>query len=172
VAAIPDRLVLKRDRDLEGRTLWWRRGLLALLAAFVLLGLLNLFGQRPSTARAANDVAVLSLYAPTKLRGGLLWTARVHITARREIKDATLVLDPGWMEGMQINSLEPGPIGEASRDGRPALELGHIPAGRSFVFYMAFQVDATNVGRRSQNLTLDDGTTPVLTIRRDVTIYP
>jgi hypothetical protein len=172
VAAIPDGLVLKRDRDLEGRSLWWRRGLLTLLAAFVLLGLLNLFGQRPATVHAANDVAAMSLYAPTKLRGGLLWTARVHIAARREIKDATLVLDPGWMEGMQINSLEPSPIGEASRDGRPTLELGHIPGGRSFTFYMAFQVNATNVGHRSQNLALDDGTTPILTIKRDVTIYP
>ncbi|HEY5295528.1 MAG TPA: hypothetical protein VIJ70_08650 [Gaiellaceae bacterium] len=43
---IPDLLVLKRHRDLEGLrvTLWWRRGVLALLTVFLALGLANVFG--------------------------------------------------------------------------------------------------------------------------------
>jgi hypothetical protein len=172
VADVPETLVLKRHRDLAGRSVWWRRVLLALLVALLILALVNLFGQRPATARASSDAAVMSLYAPTKLRGGLLWTARIHITAKQDIKQATLVLDPGWMEGMQINSLEPSPIGEASRDGKIALDLGHIPAGRSLLFFMAFQVNATNVGHRSQNVELDDGVKRLLTISRAVTFYP
>jgi hypothetical protein len=32
---------------------------------------------------------------------------------------------------MTLNTLEPGPVGEASRDGRIAIDLGRIPAGKT-----------------------------------------
>ena len=59
VADIPDTLVLKRHRDLEGRrdTLWVRRAILALVALFALLGLANTFGQRPDTIYARTPAA-------------------------------------------------------------------------------------------------------------------
>jgi hypothetical protein len=137
------------------------------------LGLLNVFGQRPSTAAAETPAAKLTVYAPTKLRGGLLFSARFHITARRELKDATLVLDPGWAEGMAINTIEPSPLGEGSKNGRLSLQFGHVPAGQSHILFMQFQVNPTNIAwHRPQNVELDDGTTKVLTIKRDIVIYP
>ena len=174
-ANVPDTLVLKRHRDLEGyhrSVIWVRRAVLALIAAFAVLGLLNLFGQRPVTATANADAASLALYAPAHLRGGLLFSARFHIRAKRDLKKATLVLDPGWAEGMAINTIEPSPVGEGSRDGRLVLELGHIPAGSSYLLFMQFQVNPTNVGRRSQDVELDDGGTRILHIDRTVTIWP
>ena len=71
----------------------------------------------------------LKVYSPSTLRSGLFYESRFTIEAREEIEAATLVLDPGWLEGMTLNTLEPSPIGEASRDGSIALDLGHIPAG-------------------------------------------
>jgi len=149
-----------------------RRVCLVLLVVLCALGLANLFGQRPSTSKAATAAASLSLYAPTHVRSGLYFEARFHIVARRELKKATLVLDPGWAEGMTINTIEPSPIGEASADGKLVLTLGHIPAGKSYILFMQLQVNPTNVGHRSQNVELDDGTTPLLQIKRDVTIFP
>ena len=175
MADIPDTLVLKRHRDLEGmrNTLWWRRGVLSLLTVFLLLGLANVFGQRPSTAVASTRVADLKLYAPTHLRGGLLFSARFHIHAHRELKKATLVLDPGWLEGMAVNTIEPSPLGEASANGCLSFDLGHIPAGQSFILFMQFQVNPTNIAwHRSQNVELDDGATKILTIRRSVIVFP
>jgi hypothetical protein len=175
VADIPDMLVLKRHRDLEGmRSRPWPRWLvLGLMALFCLLGLLDVFGQRPSTVAADSAKAKLAVYAPTALRGGLLFSARFHITAHRELKNATLVLDPGWAEGMAINTIEPSPIGEASRNGRLSFQLGHIPAGQAFILFMQFQVNPTNVAwQRPQNVELDDGNERLLTIDRDVTVYP
>jgi hypothetical protein len=165
---MPDALILKRHRDFVGRryAIWPRWAILALLATFCVLGLLNVFGQRPSTAVAATPAAKLALYAPTKLRGGLLFSARFHITAVRELKNATLVLDPGWAESMAINTIEPSPLGEGSKNGRLTFQLGHIPAGESYILFMEFQVNPTNIAwRRPQNGELDD-------IRRYVTIYP
>ena len=82
------------------------------------------------------------------------------------------MLDPGWAESITINTIEPSPVGEASRNGKLALELGHIAAGDRFILFMEFQVNPTNVGRRSQDVELTDGETHLLTIHRDVTIFP
>jgi hypothetical protein len=175
VADVPDTLVLKRHRDFIGRryTLWPRWLILGLITLFCVLGLLNVFGQRPSTVAAQVPAAKLTLYAPTRLRGGLLFSARFHITARRELKNAMLVLDPGWAEGMAINTIEPSPLGEGSTNGRITLQLGHVSAGRSYILFMEFQVNPTNIAwHRSQNVELDDGNTKVLTIKRDIVIYP
>jgi hypothetical protein len=146
--------------------------LLALVGAFLLAGLVNVFGQRPTTASGATDAATLSVYAPTHVRGGLLYMARFRIDAHRDVKDAVLVLDSGWFEGMQVNTIEPSPLGEASRSGKVALDLGHIPAGEHYTLFMEFQVDPTNLGRRSQAVELYDGDTPVLRVHRTATIFP
>jgi hypothetical protein len=146
--------------------------LLALLAAVLIAGLLNVFGQRPDSSTDATPRASLKVYAPVHVRSGLVYAARFHITARQDIKDAFLVLDPGWAEGYTVNGLAPQPLSEADRNGRLAYGFGHIPAGQSLIFFMSLQVNPTNVGRRSQNVELDDGETPILTIRRKVTIFP
>ena len=169
----PDLLTLKRHRDDGSRyePLARRIGI-GLLSALCLLGLANLFGQRPGTSKAATGAASLSVYAPAHLRSGLYFEARFHVVAHRELKKATLVLDPGWAEGITINTIEPSPIGEASADGKIVLTLGHVPAGKSYIVFMQLQVNPTNLGRRAQNVELDDGTTPLLRIKRTVTIFP
>jgi hypothetical protein len=175
VADVPDTLVLERNRDLAGlrRHPWPRWLILGAVALFALLGLLNVFGQRPVTTRDSAPAASLALYAPTHLRGGLLFSARFHIVAHRELKKATLVLDPGWLEGMAVNTMEPSPLGEASANGRLSLDLGHIAAGASYILFLQMQVNPTNIAwRRSQNVVLTDGSTPILRIHRTVNIFP
>lgn len=174
MADVPDQLTLKRHRDLVGRESrpFLRWVLLAFLGLFCLAGLANAFGQRPRTDTAETAVARLDVYSPPRLRSGLYFESRFHIHAREEIEEATLVLDPGWLEGMTLNTLEPAPIGEASRDGRIALELGRIPSGSEHIFFLHFQVNPTNVGRREQDVELYDGEERLLTIDRSVTVFP
>lgn len=174
MASPPEYLTLTRHRDLEGRghRPWVRWGILTALGIVLLLGLLNTFGQKPDTDTATGNGVELELYSPTKLRSGLFFMSRFTITAEREVKKATLVLDSGWMEGMTLNSLEPGPLGEASRDGKLVLELGHVPAGQKHVLFLQFQVNPTNTGRRSQDVELLDDTTPLVSLDRTVTVFP
>lgn len=174
MAAAPDCIDLSRHRDLHGRRnyRWLRRGIVTLLLAFLVAALANVFGERPSGARAANAMASLSVYSPTAVRGGLYYEARFHIHARRELKDAQLVLDTGWLEGMTLNEIDPAPLGQASRDGRLALDLGHVPAGHSYILYIQTQVNPTNVGRRSIGTTLYDGPRELLRVKRTLTIFP
>ena len=170
----PDTLTLKRHRDLEGRRAFVpvRRVLLALLVAFLIAALFNVFGQRPVTTSATARAASLSVYAPSHLRSGLIYAARFHITARQDIKQANLVLDPGWAEGYTFNGSAPQPLTSVDRDGRVVFGFGHIPAGHSIIFFASLQVNPTNIGHRSQNVELDDGNTPILTVHRTVTIFP
>lgn len=174
MADIPDAIVIKRDRDLVGRRheIWVRRVVFALVALVAPLALLNVFGQRPQTSRATVGPAELRIYAPVRIRSGLLFEARFRVTAREELEKATLVLDPGWLEGMTMNTVEPSPVNEGSDDGRLTFELGHIPAGHSYLLFVQFQVDPTNVGRRAQNVDLYDGDRHLLRIPRTITVFP
>jgi hypothetical protein len=170
----PDEIVLARHRDLKGRQWhpWVRRGLLALLGVPIVLGVSNVFGQHQSAASASAPAATLSVNAPSSIRGGLLFTVSFTVRAHAELKKATLVLDPGWIDGMQVNSINPQPVDEASRNGRVVLDLGHIPAGELVTYWIEFQVNPTTVGRRRQDVELDDGPKQILTAHRTLMVYP
>jgi hypothetical protein len=173
-ATPPDLLTLSHHRDLKGRERrpMSRWVLLSLLGAVILLGAANAFGQRPQTSRVETAEASLKVYSPSRLRSGLYYESRFTIEAREEIEDATIVLDPGWLEGMTLNTVEPAPIGEASRNGRIAFELGRVPAGDRYLFFLHFQVNPTNLGRRAADVELYDGETLLARVDRTVTVFP
>ena len=175
MADVPHGLVLKRDRDLEGRgnDIWIRRGLMGLVALIPVLALFNFFGQLPDTKTLVSPAASMKVYAPSRLRGGVFFEARFHITARQEIKDAFLILGTGWAEGMSMNTIEPSPVNETSNNGRLSFELGKIPAGESYIQFMQFQVNPTNVAwGRPQTVELRDGKTTLISYKRSVTVFP
>jgi len=176
VADIPDTIVLERHRDREGSGrsgIWARRGVLIAIAVVSLLGVANVFGQRPATMRVVAPAAIVSIYAPSAIRGGDFMEARVHITAKRDLHNARLLLDPGWAEGLSMNTIQPSPAAESSVDGRLAFELGRIPARHSYILFMQFQVNPTNVAwHRPQNVELLDGTTRVAVLHHSLTVFP
>jgi hypothetical protein len=175
VADVPQYLTLKRHRDLVGRERvpWTRRAVFLLVAAAPVVGLVNVFGQRPVTSTASAPAATLQVDAADNLRGGLLGQVKFRVTARRELKHTTLVLDRGWYEGMQVNTIAPDPLGQAQRDGdRIALDFGHLPAGRQLVVRMQFQVDPTTFGNEPQGVELADGDQRLARVDRTVTVFP
>jgi hypothetical protein len=88
------------------------------------------------------------------------------------VKNALLQLSPGWQESMQMNTIEPSPLGQASRNGDLLFTLGHVPAGQAYRLFIQFQVSATNVGRRNADVTLYDGAKKLVHIHRRLTVYP
>jgi hypothetical protein len=137
-----------------------------------LLALANLFGQQPQTSTAAVGAARFSVSSPSRVRGGLLYQARFRITAKRELAQAALVLDRGWLDGLTINTIEPSPVSETSENGKLGLDLGPIPRGESYVLFVAFQVDPTTVGRQDQTVTLYDRNRTLITLHRTLTVFP
>ena len=165
VAAVPE-----PRSELVG--LWARRAVLTLFAALVVLGLFDVFGQATTQTVASTPAATLRVTAPKAVRGGLFFQSRVDIRARRAIAHPRLVLDQGWVEGMQFNSTEPAPVSEASRDGRVVLTYDGLDAGERLVVWMQFEVDPTNVGHRPYGLELDDAETKVAAVHRSITVFP
>lgn len=170
----PDGIVLRRHRDLQGRRWhpWLRRALLGLIALVLVLGLFDVFGQETSTTRAESGAATLSVSAPGAVRGGLLFQFRITTEAHTELRDARLVLNQAWIDGLTVNTIEPSPLNEASRDGNLAFDLGHLPAGSKHVLYLDYQVNPTTVGSRTLRLELQDGETPVTSLERTLRIFP
>jgi hypothetical protein len=174
MAEQPDGIVLRRHRDLVGRhwQVWLRRVLVGVVALVALLALLGFMGQTPSTTTAKASPASLSVSAPDTVRGGLLYQARFTIRAHRSLKDATLVLNRGWFDGLTIDTIEPSPVNQASRNGAVVFELGHVPAGSKYVLYMEYQVNPTTVSSRTLRVRLEDGQRKLVSLSRHFRILP
>jgi hypothetical protein len=152
--------------------LWVRRALLALLAIVVLAALLNRFGQRPAESTARVPAATMRLTAPKTVRGGLFFQSRLDVRAAAAIDHPRLVLENGWLEGMQVNSIEPAPVGETTRDGRVVLSYDALEPGDVMRVWLQFEVNPTNVGRRSYAIALDDAERPIARLDHTITVLP
>jgi hypothetical protein len=174
VAELPDLLDRPHNVELERRSAepFVHRLVLIVLLALIAVALAGVFGQPPASSSAAGRSASLTVSAPDGLRGGLIFQAKFDVRARRELRKAALVLDPGWFEGMTLNSTVPDPIGWAQRDGRNVIELGHIPAGERYVLRLQFQVNPTSLGGRTQDVRLEDGGRTIAVLHRSATVYP
>jgi hypothetical protein len=162
------------DLELRGRghhTLYRRLGL-AVLALIVAAALLNVFGQGSTTTIADGRKATLSVAAPPHLRGGLLFQARFEIEAKRRLADPKLVLSSGWLDSMTLNTVAPTPLSENSGPEGLSMAFEELPAGHRLVVWTDWQVNPTNVGRRSEDTTLFDGSTQVASANRTVTVFP
>jgi hypothetical protein len=115
---------------------------------------------------------VLSVDAPPHLRGGLLFQARFEIHAKRRIAHPKLVLSSGWLDAMTLNTVEPSPLSESSGDDGLSMSFEALPAGHMLIVWTDWQVNPTNVGRRSQDVSLFDGSEPIAFADRTVTVFP
>jgi hypothetical protein len=162
--------------DLEPRGVaigvWTRRAILTVMALFVLAALLNRFGQRPADSVATANGATLRLSAPERVRGGIFFQSRIDVQAIQRIDHPRLVLDHGWFEGMQINSIEPQPVGETSRDGRVVLSYDTLQTGDFMRVWFQFEVNPTNVGHRPYAVELDDAEQPLVRVRPSIRSLP
>jgi hypothetical protein len=170
----PDGISLERHHELQGRRYgpWLRRALLAAMAVLPVLALLNVFGQHPTTTSASSPTVNVNVTAPSRLRSGLIFQVRVQVVAHRDVKDLQVVFDKGWWESMSVNSTEPEPESQASENGRVAFSYGKVAAGETHISWIYFQTNPTNVGKRTENLEIRDGTTPLAHLHRSVRVFP
>lgn len=174
MADLPQGIDLSRHRDftgkLPGQAL--RHVFLFLLVVFIAAALLNAFGAHPSTSEAGAAAATLKVTAPERVRGGLLYQARIEIHALEPIGAPTLVLDKGWIEEITINTLEPEPA-ETTTDARH-LKIRYPPLqpGRVLDVYIALQANPNNVGTHDQGVALYDADEEIASIDRTQVNFP
>jgi hypothetical protein len=167
-------LDLARNRDLEGRGghPWIRRAVLVLLAVPVVLGLTGALGQETITRSASSPQARVSLDAPSVVRGGLMWRARISVRALRTIRHPRLILGSGYVDGMQMNTVEPSPAGEANRGPRLVFSYDQLSPGDELVVYLQFQTNPTTSGGQDAAVALDDATRPLARVEHTITALP
>lgn len=172
---LPDGIIRERSCDRrhpDGAT-WVRRAILVIPALLVVLGLANVFGQRPTATEASAPAADLRVQAPADLRGGLMFQVRVQVLAHRRISHPVLIFSHAWFESMTENSVNPQPSAGSSVGDRPAFEFSPVAAGHRATYWFQFQVNPTTVGwRRDETVTLADGHATLATVHRTLTIYP
>ena len=169
----PDYVTLKQHRDRAGRFEHWVRWVVvAAIVGFLAAGLAGVFGQRPWTSTAEGPAATLQVEAPKSVRGGLLFQGRVEVRAREPIARPTLVLAPGWFDGLTVNTVQPEPSFTVSENGGVAFHFPRLDAGRTLTVYYEFQVNPTTVGRRTQDVALRDGPRPLVAVNRSLTVFP
>jgi hypothetical protein len=171
---LPAGLDLSRHRDLEGRQpgLWIRRVILILLVAFLAAALLNVFGQTPSTSTAQSSAATLKVTSPARVRGGLLYQARIQIQAHKPIQNLNLVMNQGWFDQTTVNAIEPQPSNESSDSHQIKLSFGQLGAGQTLLVYVYFQVNPTNIGSHDTGVSVADGSTPLVSVSRSQFNFP
>jgi hypothetical protein len=171
---LPQSLDRGRNLELRGRNVEprIRLAVLVLLAALSIAGLANVFGQRTTESAAEAEAARLELRAPHAARGGLIYEARFRIEARRALREPALVLDPGWFDGLTINTSQPEPVEWKHRDGRNVMIFGPVAEGDELVIRLQYQVNPTATGGRTQNVLLEDGGEPLVELDHDMTLYP
>jgi hypothetical protein len=174
VADLPETLDRRGAVDLHDRNVepWVRLAILLLFAGFCAAGVANVFGQKTSETRENGRAADLEVEAPSASRGGLIYQVRFRVQAHRDLAEPALVLDPGWFEGLTINTFQPDPAEWGHRDGRNVLLYGPVAAGEQLVARLQFQVNPTAIGRREQGVALEDGGEVLLRLDHGMTIFP
>jgi hypothetical protein len=163
-----------RHRDLAGRSHepWVRRAIVAIFLALVALGLANVFGQRATTSSASGAAAELTLEVPDRLRGGIISQGTIEVRAVQRIAKPRLVLDPGWIDGMTINTISPAAADEGSDEGRPVLAYGELAAGDTLTVRISYQVNPTDLGSQPGGVVLLDGDREIARVERTVIVFP
>lgn len=167
---------IDRDRhlDLVGRDrhVWQRRLALVLATLLVAAALADVFGQRPTYSNALSPAVSLHVDSPSHVRGGLMFTTEFLITPHVKIRDAQLLLDKGWFQGMTFNGLSPQPSNESAQGRWEVYDFGPLPANVAFSVWVSWQANPTNVGRHSQDVRLSDGNRPLVSVHRTITVFP
>jgi hypothetical protein len=88
------------------------------------------------------------------------------------MKNATLILDPGWADQYTVNGTSPQPSSETSKNGKIVFSLGDIPQGHNFTEFVSLQVNPINVGERTQTVWLYDGNRQEAVIHHSIMIWP
>jgi hypothetical protein len=159
------------DRDMRAG-LTARRVIMTMFALISLAALVGFIGQRTSTSAATTPSVRMSLDAPEVVRGGIFFQSRIEIRALAPIEHPRLVFDEGWLEGLQVNSIEPAAESESSRDGRLVLSYGALEPGDLLRIWMQFEVNPTNTGKRAYTVELDDEDRPLTRIPRTIRVLP
>lgn len=172
---IPSGLALDRHRDWAGRAryLWIKRVLTIVLAGFLALALLNVFGQRATARSVTGSGVTMTVTTPQRLRLGLVFQTQIDISADRPIQHPVVVLGRDWFDGYTLNSMTPSAGSELPRHGGVAFTYPRLAAGGTMTLWLEWSVNPTHVAWNTpQTIELLDGNRRLLADTVHVDVFP
>lgn len=142
------------------------------MAAFVAVGLTGALGQPQRTRTTDGPIAKVQVSLPEALRGGLYWPTEIRVEAHRRITAPVVVLGSGFIRGMQLNTVEPAPVSEASRGGRLAFTYPTMEPGDALVVHLQLQVNPTTVGAQDLGVRIESADTDPISMPASVRVLP
>ncbi len=149
------------------------RALTALLLAFVVAALFNVFGQRTVTQAATRNGTTMTVTTPHTVRDGLIFQTRIDIATDRALKHPELVLGSGWFDGTTLNSMEPGATSENPRGSGVGFTYPALAAGGHMSVFLEWNANPTHPAwNRRQTIQLFDSGRLVVDRTVTVKVFP
>ncbi len=149
---------------------WWRLGILALILALALSGILG--GAPAPTARAASAGASLTVISPDRLRNGMFFETRIAAVAKRPIGDAVIAVPAAMWRDITVNTMIPAPAEEAFAGGEFRFHFGPLDAGERLGWKVDGQMNPPRFGNSNGRIRLLDGETEVVALPVTLTVIP
>lgn len=149
---------------------WWRLGILAVILAVALSGLLG--GAPAPTKRAASAGASLAVTTPDRLRNGMFFETRISAEAKRPIGDAVIAIPAVLWRDLTINTLFPGPAEEKYVDGEFRFHFGPLGVGETLGVKIDGQMNPPRFSSSSGRIRLLDGETEIVALPVTLTVIP
>ena len=144
-----------------------------ILGGLLALALAGVFGGgRSPIHRVTAPGADLSVATPTTLRNGIFFETRIVAVARRDLKDATIVLPPSLWRDLTINSMIPAAGKESFEDGAFRFGYGPLKAGETLTVKVDGQVNPPLTVGLKGDVGLYDGKTPVASVPMSLRVLP
>lgn len=144
-----------------------------LLAAFLGVALTGWMGGRmPSPHVIEGSAARMSISAPAIVRNGIFFEVSIDVSAKRDIADVVLAVEPHLWRRQTQNSMIPAAANEAYGEGGFRYSYGPLGAGEALHVKADFQINPDLMWGTSGSIRLFDGTSELLRQPLELKVWP
>lgn len=144
-----------------------------LLATFLGLALFGWMGGRmPPPDRIDGPAAEMTISAPSIVRNGMFFEVTIDVSAKRDIADVVLAVEPGLWRRQTQNSMVPAAADETYGDGGFRYSYGPLGAGEALHLKADFQINPDLMWGTSGDVTLFDGPSELLRQPLQLRVWP
>jgi len=142
-----------------------RRAFLVALTAFIVLGLLNVWGVRTATTQASDGDHTLEVRYPRVARAGLPVAFEIAVTKRGGFDGSiAIAVDAGYLGLFDENAKRPEPAESTRADGREVWRFTP-PEGERFTASLDVRIEPSRRwGQHGRVWLLDEAGAEVLTV--------
>lgn len=144
-----------------------------ILSTLLIAAFLGWLGGTPSARYSGlGNQADIAVSMPRILRSGMFFEARIDVTARESLRDATIAMSPGLWRSITINTQLPEPTDQEFKNGFYQLHYGPLGAGERISMKFDAQINPDIFLSNRGKIALLDGDRHVARLPVTLTVLP